>query len=71
MPDPNLSASPGTGGSRREFFGGINRNDPKVQSALQTCRTKVFGGQGASGPFGPGRGGGGFFFGGGGGRAGD
>jgi hypothetical protein len=64
MPDPNFSQNPQTGGGRREFFGGINRDDPKVRQALQTCRTKVFGGQGASGPFGPG--GGGFFFGGGG-----
>ena len=68
MPDPNFSENPGTGGGRREFFGGINRNDPKVQQALQTCRTKVFGGQ--SGPFGPGGGGGIFFGGGGGGRGG-
>lgn len=64
MPDPNFSQNPQTGGSRREFFGGINRDDPKVQQALQTCRTKVFGGQGAGGPLGPGSGG--FFFGGGG-----
>ena len=70
MPDPNFSQAPDTGGSRREFFGGINRNDPKVQQALQTCRTKVFGGQTGNGGFGPGGGGGGFFFGGGGGRGG-
>jgi hypothetical protein len=69
MPDPNFSDNPGTGGGRREFFGGINRNDPKVKQALQTCRTKVFGGQAGDGPFG-GRGGG-IFFGGGGGRGGD
>jgi hypothetical protein len=70
MPDPNFSQSPDNGGGRERFFGGINRDDPKVQSALQTCRTKVFGGQQGPGP----GGGGGFFFGGGGpggGRAGD
>jgi hypothetical protein len=70
MPDPNFSQNSDNGAGRRGFFGGINRNDPKVQQALQTCRTKVFGGQG-NGPFGPGRGGGGgFFFGGGGGGGG-
>jgi hypothetical protein len=61
MPDPNFSQSPDTGGGRQRFFGGINRQDPKVQAALNTCRTKVFGGQAGNGP-----GGGGFFFGGGG-----
>ena len=68
MPDPNFSQNPGSGGGRREFFGGINRDDPKVQQALQTCRTKVFGGQNGNGQFGPGGGGGVFFGGGGGGR---
>ena len=71
MPDPNFSENSNNGapGGQRGFFGGINRNDPKVRQALQTCRTKVFGGQAGNGPFGNGRGGG-FFFGGGG-RGGD
>jgi hypothetical protein len=58
MPDPNFSQNSNNGAGRGGFFAGINRQDPKVQQALQTCRTQVFGGQN-NGP-----GGGGFFFGG-------